>query len=436
MNLKLLIACPSDERTLTELILASIDAKLNYENLLITIYTTETASKFVCRILPDWINLSTKVGELENYYDLIIQLTPDPLVVDELEKIGAKARSGVRSHPHFHIQGSWAQLYLAILGSKRFAPFVLRDMFRGIIDGDLTKNTYSQIMPHNKSGKILLDFENENQSEEMVSFLQDLYKAYPGRIEDMSSESNLEKAYCYIGVNSSIASYVAYKGGISLHFIKNDWDFSNLPSSCFVWNIPNDTKLDMSVFHQMTRFDNYRIGKSFRLTNEYIGNLFIPTSEKLIEDNLQLFDHVYYVAFNFITSLKDVNIPIPAVTSSLILKNKGILSVLSKITHLNKFGIKFLQEFIDSNHHNQSQLLEKISEIDDLTNRTLLTYPELDILRLYFQFLKARVPGDHFNEVARNMILTFSEINQIIICVDNLLTLVVSENKLSHSSTR
>ena len=184
------------------------------------------------------------------------------------------------------------------------------------------------------------------------------------------------------------------------------------------------------------RYESHRLGKSFRLTNEYLSNLFLPPTEKPIEDNQILFDYVLYVAFNFITDLREVNIPIPFVTSALVLKNKGIQSVLSKISHLNKFGIKFIQDYLDSNEGTQDELVQKIAEIDDLTNRTLTTYPELDLVRLYLQFLKARVPGDDFSEVARNMILTFSEINQIIGSIDSLLGLIVKENNLTSSHTR
>jgi hypothetical protein len=436
MSLRLLIACSSDERTMSELLLASLEAKRNYGNLELTIFTTDKASDLIYQSSPDWVRLTNDLKSLHSKFDLIIQLIPDPAIVDELEKIDAPARSGVRNNPHFHIQGSWAQLYMAMLGAKRYSPFTLKDVFAGIIDGGSSRYNPSQAMVINKSGKILIDQDLGHQDESLATLIQDLYRAFPGRVEEYGTSSDLEKVYAYIGTNTSLASFVCFFGGIAVHLLRESWDLSQLPSSSHAWNIPADQKMDINLFHQMTKLDNYRIQKCFRLTNEYLGNLFLPPTEKPIEDNHILFDHVLYVAFNFITDLREVDIPIPRVTSSLLLKNKGIASVLNKISHLNTFGIKFIQDFFNSEQNSNEELVRKIEEIDDLTNRSLAVYPELDLIRHYFQFLKAKVPGDNFNEVAKNMILTFSEINQIIGCIDNLLTLIVKENQIATSNTR
>ncbi|MCE3012561.1 MAG: hypothetical protein LW878_05785 [Proteobacteria bacterium] len=382
------------------------------------------------------MKLTNDLKSLHSEFDLIIQLIPDPAIVEELEKIEAPARSGVRNHPHFHIQGSWAQLYMAMLGAKRYTPFTLKDVFAGIIDGGPSRYNATQATVINKSGKILIDQDLGNQDESLAALIQDLYRAFPGRVEEYSSSSNLEKVYAYIGTNTSLASFVSYFGGIAVHLLRDSWDLSQLPSSTHAWNVPADQKMDINLFHQMTKLDNYRIQKCFRLTNEYLSNLFLPPTEKPIDDNHILFDHVLYVAFNFITDLREVDIPIPRVTCSLLLKNKGIVSVLNKISHLNTFGIKFIQDFFDSEQNSNEELVRKIAEIDDLTNRSLAVYPELDLIRHYFQFLKAKVPGDNFNEVAKNMILTFSEINQIIGCIENLLSFIVKENQIVTSHTR
>lgn len=436
MSLRLLIACSSDERTISELLLASLEAKKNYANLELTIFTSLRASDLIYHCSPAWVKLTNDLKSLHSEFDLIIQLIPDPAIVEELEKIEAPARSGVRNHPHFHIQGSWAQLYMAMLGAKRYTPFTLKDVFAGIIDGGPSRYNATQATVINKSGKILIDQDLGNQDESLAALIQDLYRAFPGRVEEYSSSSNLEKVYAYIGTNTSLASFVSYFGGIAVHLLRDSWDLSQLPSSTHAWNVPADQKMDINLFHQMTKLDNYRIQKCFRLTNEYLSNLFLPPTEKPIDDNHILFDHVLYVAFNFITDLREVDIPIPRVTSSLLLKNKGIVSVLNKISHLNTFGIKFIQDFFDSEQSSNEELVRKIAEIDDLTNRSLAVYPELDLIRHYFQFLKAKVPGDNFNEVAKNMILTFSEINQIIGCIENLLSFIVKENQIVTSHTR
>lgn len=436
MSLRLLIACSSDERTMSELLLASLEAKKNYLDLELTIFTSHPATDLIYQCCPSWVKLTTDIKTLNSTFDLVIQLIPDPAIVVELEKMEARARSGVRNKPHFHIQGSWAQLYMAMLGAKRFTPFTLKDIFSGIIDGSSSRYTPSQAPPLNKSGKILIDQDLGNQDESIASLIQDLYKAFPGRVEEYGASSDLAKAYAYIGTNTSVASIVCHFGAISIHLMKDSWDMSQIPSSCNAWNVPADQKIDINTFHQMTRLESFRIDKCFRLTNEYLSNLFLPPFEKPINDNNLLFDHVLYVAFNFITDLREVDIPVPCVSSSLLLKNKGIASVLNKISHLNTFGIKFIQDFFETEQNSNEELVKKIKEIDDLTNRSLAVYPELDLIRHYFQFLKAKVPGENFNDVAKNMILTFSEINQIIGCIDSLLTLIFKENQITTSHTR
>lgn len=436
MSLNLLIASPGDERTLTELILSCQDAKKNYPELGVTLFTAENTTEFIRKIKPSWMVLTSNLTDHTLTYDLVIQLIPDHAVIMDLEAVPARTRSGVRISPHYHIQGSWAQLYMATLGARRFTPFTLRDVFYGIIDGEVNKNNINENYPRHKNGKILIDLDLDNRSESMAHFIQDLYRVYPGRVEEYTAQTSLESIYAYIGSNTSVASYVSNCGGISIHFIKESWDFSQLPSSVYSWNVPTDTEMDLALFHKFIKFESYREGKSFRLTNEYLGNLFTPPTHKTIEDNAILFDHVFYVTFNFVTSLREVNIPVPVISSTLALKNKGIISVLNKITHLNKFGIKFIQDFLDASKKDSDELIVKMSEIDDLTGRSLSVYPELDLLRLYIQFLKAKVPGNHFEEIAKNMILTFNEINQITACVVDLLSLIVNENKLSTSQSR
>ena len=213
MKLEVLIACPGDERTLTELLLASLETKVLYEQLGLTVFTTETVTSLVKRHSPSWISYSSNLSDLKSNYDLIIQLIPDPSIVSELEKIDTGARSGVRTTPHFHIQGSWAQLYMAMIGSRRFTPFILRDVFIGIITGDLSKTKISNTLIQNKFGKILVDPDLESISPDYAHFIQDLYRANPGKIEEYGPNSDIEKAYAYVGRNSSVASLVTSFGG-------------------------------------------------------------------------------------------------------------------------------------------------------------------------------------------------------------------------------
>lgn len=433
MNMNILVSLEGDSETVTSFILASFEAKSLYPEITIDFFTQTDAPSFLRKIFPEWIRLTTKFSDLKEKYSLIIQLIPDPNVATRIDSLEADARSGIITNPQLHIQGVWAQTYISMLGAERFSPFCLTDIFKNILIGDEnTKNLPKQKII-NKNGKVLIDVNHLKNDEEYTKLIQDIYTAYPGKVEEYSNDTNLQDTYIYLGQNSAIASLVCHFGGISFLLHKDDWNFKIIPSTTSNWNIPANIVLDFKHFNQMIKMSDFRISRAFRLTDEYLGNHFIPFSDSMIEDNFSLFDHIYYVSYNYINSLIDIDLPVPKISSSLALKNKGIVSVLNKLIHLNKFGIKFIQDYLAQecdvkSHQAKTELTKKLAEIDDLTHKTLETYPELDLLRLQIQFTKAKVPGDNFKTIAQNMILTFHEINQTILCIENLLSLVVNQH--------
>ena len=436
MSLNILVSIEGDDKSFVEFFVATQEAKLQFPELMLDFFSLQPAPHYLVKLSPEWIKFHTDMKDLNKSYDLIVQLIPDPDVSYHLSNISSNGVSGVVSSPQLHVQGIWAQTYIACLGATRFSPFTLKDLFKHILIGDESPRSLTKNRSINKNGKILIDFANSKTDIEHSKFLQDVYTAYPNRVEEYNSASTLSNTYLYLGQNAALATLINHLGGVSILFHTSDWDFKSLPSSTLNWNLPPATILSFSLFNQMIQMSEYKIGKSFRLTDEFLGGLFLPYSDELFVDNLTLFDHIYYVSYCYINSLVDIDISIPKVSSALALRNKGIISVLNKIIHLNKFGIKFIQDYAAEQSSEasknlsslESDLIQKLSEIDELTGRTLAVYPELDLIRLQIQFTKAKVPGNSFSEISHNMILTFHEINQVILCIENLLNIVVNQH--------
>jgi len=213
------------------------------------------------------------------------------------------------------------------------------------------------------------------------------------------------------------------------------------PAHADAWIVPEDQLPTHAQLLTMMSSRESRIGNSFRHTTEYLGGQLPVLPSGKTDDAASVFDRLHYVVFNYLNDLLEVDLPIPEVTASCCMHLKGAQSVFNKLVHLNQFGIKFLQEFLDKVNNGSvkdidvEELTTKIAEIDSYTEKTLGAYPEMDILRLWLQFSKAGAQGTSVIEIAKSLILILHEVNQAFQAYTELIDAVVRRHSQKLDTT-
>ena len=96
---------------------------------------------------------------------------------------------------------------------------------------------------------------------------------------------------------------------------------------------------------------------------------------------------------------------------------------MDRVDKLNKFAIKYIDHFLSDIEQTKEKrkarelvkdISSRISEIDQLTLSALGNYPQLSLLKHYYQFRKSCAAGEGFTSVCKSLILIYHEMNQAI----------------------
>lgn len=435
MSLKVLVASPEDTKLFVDLVSSCIYAKKSHPDLTIDLIIPSTSIPSWWSFKADWLKLHDSHETINNEYDLITQLHPSPNLATQLSKIKAQHRSGVVLNGSIVVNGRWAQTFLAQVGAKRFAPFSPHDLFNNILLGRTAPHISSNTSK--SSEKWVVDIESfphnfRSWAEELASQIS--FNHPSKTLIEVQFPVEPSKVSYYIGCNETIASWLAYHGVPVILLHENDFNLKNLLASENVWYQKLSSSLTAGQILSLTKPKANPVEGSIRYTNDHQGGL-VQQFGKSAATNLDIiFDQLHYVILNYLNDLREIDLPIPVITPSCSLQLKGTKAVMSKMIHLNQFGMKFLQDFVVKVNNgivsdkDIQEITDKIQEIDELTEKTLINYPELDVFRFSLNFAKCSAQGNNMVEVAKSLILTFHEFNQTLQIYSDLIDTIVKRH--------
>lgn len=443
MNLNTLITCPPDTKLFIDLCASACFVRDHHTDFSIDILVSSEAIPSWWSSPGKWLNVIFDLKHTNPPYALIIQTTPEQKLADELLAIETENRAGVISRPNLHIQGRWAQTLIAILGCNRFSPFTPFDLFNHVLLG----RTSIDFAPrsHNQKGLWIIDLdslpsESRAWGETMMSQIS---LTHPGQVRDkLTANTQPQDIACYIGGQIAAASWFSYFGSKCALVAPKIWESKFAPAHPGAWVLDRESLPNHKNLFQMMQGSETRVGNHFRHTTEFLGGQLPSFNSDKIDSSEQIFDRLNYVVINYLNDLLEVDIPIPDITSECCLKLKGTQSVLSKLIHLNQFAIKFLQEFNDKHNSGNAkesdvvELTNKMAEIDEITNKTMLVYPEMDLLKLWIHFSKAGAQGENVIDIAKSLILIYYEFNQAMEAYIELTDSIVQQHSRNQADTR
>ncbi|MBY0516221.1 MAG: hypothetical protein K2P81_04895 [Bacteriovoracaceae bacterium] len=434
MSLKVLFVSPDHQKLFVDLSISSVFVKSEHPQLTIDVYIDVDHVPSWWVKPGEWFQLIHSLDECSEKYDLIIQAAPSEEMAKALLSIQCENRAGVSIVPNLHVQGRWAQTLLSQMGSRRFAPFTPYDLFNHVLLGRTTLDLKEKKI--NTTGSWIVDLDSlpqksRNWGEKLIAHLSSLY---PNRVLDkIPPTPTSTPIFGYVGSNTCYASWISSHGSHVALIIDGPLEPLSAPANSNSWIMPQDSLLDVSKIHSLFASSDLNFQGAYRLTNEYLGGQILDT-KNVINDSEFIFEKLHYVVFNYLNDLLEIDIPIPEITAACCLKIKGIRSVFDKISHLNLFGIKFLQEFIDKTNGinpksaDVNEIIEKIHEIDQLTIKTMSVYREMDLLRNWIYYSKAGARGDNIYEISKSLILIFNEINQALGAYSELIDTIVKKH--------
>jgi hypothetical protein len=77
-----------------------------------------------------------------------------------------------------------------------------------------------------------------------------------------------------------------------------------------------------------------------------------------------------------------------------------------------------------------------MAEIDEITNKTMAVYHEMDLLKLWIHFSKAGAQGENVIDIAKSLILIYYEINQAMEAYIELTDSIVQQHGRNLADTR
>jgi|GEM_PF-6160693 len=442
MTLHVLVTCPSQEKLFADLTASACFVKGQHPDLTLDIFIDKATVPHWWSAPGAWLKLRHSIPECTGPYALVIQTTPNEDLARDLMAVDTENRAGVIASPNLHVQGRWAQTLVAQLASRRFAPFTAFDLFNHVMLGRTTLDFSDH--PRNSAGNWIVDLDSFAASTKSwaESLLSQISLTHPGHTKDgLSAKLDPKSVACYIGTNSAVASWLAYHGCSCLLVTTKTWEPIHAPAHADAWIVPDTHLPTHAQILSMLNGREGRAGQSFRHTTEYLGGQLPILPPGKTDDVAVVFDRLHYVVFNYLNDLLEVDLPIPEVTAACCMHLKGAQSVFNKLVHLNQFGIKFIQEFLDKvadgsvKDSDIEELTTKVAEIDSYTEKTLNVYPEMDILRLWLQFSKAGAQGTSVIDISKSLILILHEINQAFQAYAELIDAIVRRHAQKQDST-
>lgn len=442
MTLHVLVTCPPQEKLFADLSASACFVRGQHPDLTLDVFVDKATVPTWWSSPGEWFQLKHSIPECKGPYALVIQTTPNEDLAHDLIAVDTENRAGVVASPNLHVQGRWAQTLVAQLAAKRFAPFTPFDLFNHVMLGRTTLDFSEHSKVSQGTWIVDLDSFGPRSRTWAENLLAQISLTHPGQTRDsLPSNMKPKSAACYIGTNAAAASWLAYHGCPSFLIVNKPWEPLMAPAHADAWVVPEEHLPTHAQLINMITSRESRIGHSFRHTTEYLGGQLPVLPPGKTDDSAIVFDRLHYVVFNYLNDLLEVDLPIPEVTSACCLHLKGAQSVFNKLVHLNQFGIKFLQEFLDKvsdgsvKDSDIEELTNKIAEIDSYTEKTLSVYPEMDILRLWLQFSKAGAQGTSVIEIAKSLILILHEVNQAFQAYAELIDAVVRRHSQKQDTT-
>lgn len=436
MSLRVLATSPTHSKLFADMAASCVLAKQHHPELEVDILVS-------AQIIPSWftppgpwLRTCGRMSELRPEYDLIVQTNTDPTLIAALDKITCPNRVGITSRQGMQVQGRWAQTLMAQLGATRFAPFAPFDLFKHVLMGKMPPKLVPPRASDGK-GKWVLDIDSlpanwRSWGEEVLSQWN---FTHPGSVTDeMPQHPDPSGVEAYVGANTALASWLAFHNVPVVLLYPPPFDGVNVLAGPHVWYQPLTAQLTPGQVIALTRPAAAGTADSFRYTDEFLGGLAPVLTIERCDSSETIFDLLHYVVQNYINDLTDVDLPIPEVSSACCLHIKGIQSVFTKLMHLNQFGIRFTQEFLDKVSQGTvvdrdiHELTAKIQEVDALMEKTLAVYPELDLYRLQLKFIKSSAAGENMIEVAKSLILIFHESTQTLQAYSELIEAIVKRH--------
>jgi hypothetical protein len=442
MTLHVLVTCPAQEKLFADLSASACFVRGQHPHLTMDVLVDKAVIPHWWSSPGEWFQLKHSIPECTGTYALVIQTTPNEDLARDLLAVDAENRAGVVASPNLHVQGRWAQTLVAQLAATRFAPFTPFDLFNHVLLGRTTLDfTEHRKNPH---GAWIVDLDSFRASARTwaENLLAQISLTHPAQVSDtLPSRLNPKSVSCYIGTNAAAASWLAYHGCPCFLVTSRPWEPLFAPAHADAWIIPDDQLPSYAQLVVLMASRDGRSGQAFRHTTEYLGGQLPILPPGKTDDAATVFDRLHYVVFNYLNDLLEVDLPIPEVTAACCMHLKGAQSVFNKLVHLNQFGIKFLQEFLDKvtdgsvKDSDVEELSTKIAEIDAYTEKTLGVYPEMDVLRLWLQFSKAGAQGTSIIDISKSLILILHEVNQAFQAYTELIDAVVRRHAQKHDTT-
>lgn len=442
MKLNTLVTCPADTKLFVDLVASACFVRDHHPEFTLDVLVDGRAIPRWWKAPGAWLRTLTDLSSTNPPYTLIIQTTPDQGLAVQLVGVAGENRAGVVAEPNLHIQGRWAQTFAAILGCHRFSPFTPFDLFNHIFIGrtivDLTTKT------NNTKGLWIVDLDTfaDHNKVWAEGVLTQLSLTHPGLVRDkIPTAVSPGEVSAYIGGNAAAASWFSYFGAHAAFITTGPWQSKLAPAGAQAWTIDGNQLPDLKVLLRLFQGEDQRLGLHFRHTTEYLGGLLPTFSDEPIDDAHQVYDRLHYVVINYLNDLLEVDLPVPAVTAQCCMRLKGIQTVLNKLIHLNQFGIKFLQEFNDKHKQGNAkeadvvELTAKMAEIDEITNKSMGVYAELDLIKLWTHFSKAGAQGENVVDISKSLILIYYEINQALEAYVELSGSIVQRHGRSQETT-
>lgn len=436
MSLKILVALPDDTKLFIDFLSSAVHTKNLHPELSIDVLTNKDTIPSWLKVNFDWFKTFETASSAQSEYDLIIQLEPSQKLANELQGITTKHRTGVVLLPEFHIEGNWCQIFISQFMAKRFAPFTPKDLFCHILIGKNSGFKSTKVKEISAKTKWYFDLSSINKDNRLwaESFHSNLSRQFPNHVtDDFEKEININDLDIYVGSDPVTANWCSYNNKSVLFILNEDWNSKYATCEINTWYVLKGHKPSATQILSMLKANVTHSDGVFKLTNEFLGGLFPSFDNSEFKNINHVLDQIHYIVFNYTCDLLETNLPIPKVDSSTCLRLKGMMAVFGKLSHLNMFGIKFIQEFLSKNQATNlidsdvTELSQKIQEIDQLTDKTLSAYGELDLLRHWIQFSKANIAGSNVIEISKSLVLLFNEINQSFAVYDDLIGTIVKK---------
>lgn len=432
MSLQLLIASPADTKLFVDLAASCLYAKRIHPDLAVDILVDGGTVPNWWTFSADWFRILSDLADAKPQYSLITQLHPDPSLARQLAKVTSDHRSGVVFNEDTFVNGRWAQVFLGQLGSRRFGPFSAHDLFNHVILGRTAPHAPAVSNTASK-GDWVVDLDSLPIAQKILGedLLTQLSFAHPGKTKaDVSTPVDPASISAYVGCNIPLASWLAFHGVPVVLLHEQEFEPSMIVASPHAWYQRISPALTVGQIISLLKNTGLSVGGQ-RYTDEYLGGLAPVLNEQTAENSTQIFDHLHYVVFNYLNDLREVDLPIPQVNAASCLHLKGAASVLGKLIHLNQFGMKFLQEFLAKVEtgavidKDVQEISQRIQEIDELTERTFIAYPDFDLYRYVLKFAKASAQGNNIVEISKSLMLVLHESNQTMQVYSELIETIV-----------